>query len=626
MELRGSARGPGSSDFDLAYYRLVKDFSAPGVRLQAGTLTYPTIGAQRSPMVIGVGVERRFEIDGDDLAQTEPVAFFLDEGSEVSLFLNGRRIHEEKFSAGPHLIEGIPLVPGRNELAIRANGEEQAFTLPYARQLLPAGTFDYTATLGVLGEPEAPEPGPPATSSFLRYGITTRWTAGSYTYLDEASQMIGMETSWAIPWGTLSARVSGSRSDTSDLTEREFSYGGEGRVAYQFIDPRGPLPTLRFSLGVGSPYFSAAGKLASRDTEPIRGEGTVSIPLTDRLNTGFGVRGVSDAGLGLSRLEATLTVSFEPSERSSLRFAIRSESLASSDPRISGVILLRLRPEGRNYTLQQTQSTDNLRNELAAYGRGSGALEGLNWRGATALRGAERPQFESRGSVTYRGRRGTAGLRGEAAFDEAGDLDAYRFGGSVGSSLLFAGESVAVGPNSSGSFVIIERHPSLGETVVGIRRGEQWSSRTDLLGPAVETGYTAHRRARINLAVEEVPRNVGLGRMNHLIRPGYRSGYRFTVGTGPTVSVTGTLVAADGEPVTLLGGYMTPLDPERERIRFFTDEQGVFRVYGLAPGKWRAEIPRGNRSAAFVIPDGSRPDVDLGTLTLEREKWTISYP
>ena len=68
------------------------------------------------------------------------------------------------------------------------------------------------------------------------------------------------------------------------------------------------------------------------------------------------------------------------------------------------------------------------------------------------------------------------------------------------------------------------------------------------------------------------------------------------MGTEASVFVQGILVSPDGEGISLQVGEVISLtEPQSEPILFFTDEGGIFMIFGLKPGIYRLRL--------FVAPE-----------------------
>lgn len=65
--------------------------------------------------------------------------------------------------------------------------------------------------------------------------------------------------------------------------------------------------------------------------------------------------------------------------------------------------------------------------------------------------------------------------------------------------------------------------------------------------------------------------------------------------------ITGRIIDADGNPVVMQPVRVTPVDPQQQYSHFFalderdlsTDDRGIYRVYGLQPGRYRVSVGGG---------------------------------
>ena len=108
--------------------------------------------------------------------------------------------------------------------------------------------------------------------------------------------------------------------------------------------------------------------------------------------------------------------------------------------------------------------------------------------------------------------------------------------------------------------------------------------------------------------VIDVPAGYDIGEGVRRVRPAYRSGYAFEIGSDAFVSAVGSVTgrgAAGPAPLSLIGGRVIALDePDAASQPFFTNSVGRFAVQGLKPGgRYRVELftdPRGGFD--FTVP------------------------
>lgn len=606
--------------FEIERYRLVHDFPDSAIRAQAGTLTYPTIGDQGRRSLVGLAVERRFELHPEVDRERNTVEFFLEEAGDVTVYMNDRQIFSDELAPGPHRLSGVRLSDGRNRLRVESDGEERQYAVPHESGVLPVGTVDFAAAAGVPeDDPDFPL-AVPAFGGFLRYGIGSEWSGGFYTHLDEGTQMAGLESVNAASWGAIESTLSGSRSDVSEISgQHGVRYGVAGSLLYRFMVPASAKPTITLSLGGRSRYFSTSAYPTSTQRYVADSAASVSVPVGEQAHLGAGVQSKFGFDSDDTALSTRLSGAVDLTRNARLRAGIRLDGIGTENVGFGGSVSFYVRPSSRDHSVRFQQSTQRMRTSVTVSGDGNLGEGDLRWDTTSEVQPPNDRPFLVDGNLRYQGLRGNASVRSEVELASTQLTPFYLLEASFDSALLFAGSKFAVGPPAQSGYVLVDKHSSMGETTVGIRQGDGWHARSGWLGPAASTGYSAYRYSDLTLSAEEVPENVGLGRTSHMLMPRYRSGYSLTVGVGPVVHVRGRALDAEGNPVTLVAGIARPTEEgneARSAIRFFTDESGLFEIYELKPGAWELELS-GGRTKTIEIPADARGVYELGDIAVE---------
>ena len=140
---------------------------------------------------------------------------------------------------------------------------------------------------------------------------------------------------------------------------------------------------------------------------------------------------------------------------------------------------------------------------------------------------------------------------------------------------------------------------------------------TDWLGPAVVPSASPYRQSRLTYDAPGAPAGYDLGSAAFDMKAPYKAGYNLKAGSAYTVTATGTLLDAEGQPLPLLAGEAREANKENGRkVELFTNRTGSFGAQGLAPGKWIIEMPTepGPTRYVFEIPDGVTGLHSAGTL------------
>jgi outer membrane usher protein len=127
---------------------------------------------------------------------------------------------------------------------------------------------------------------------------------------------------------------------------------------------------------------------------------------------------------------------------------------------------------------------------------------------------------------------------------------------------------------------------------------------------------SSYSSTRINYDVDDLPPGYDIGTGAFDLKANYRSGYRLTVGSGFSATVTGFLKGRDDKPLTLLSGVAYEKTKPDRKVEFFTNGEGRFGVPGFGPGDWMIEIAgEGSPHYAFKLPADAAGLIDLGELT-----------
>jgi len=97
------------------------------------------------------------------------------------------------------------------------------------------------------------------------------------------------------------------------------------------------------------------------------------------------------------------------------------------------------------------------------------------------------------------------------------------------------------------------------------------------------------------------------------LRPGYRSGTIIAVSVQRSFPVRGRLLGADGKPSSGRIGDLHSAAGKALGVATFTDEDGVFELYGIAAGSYSIQW-EGGTGSAFTIADTELKEINIGNL------------
>lgn len=186
----------------------------------------------------------------------------------------------------------------------------------------------------------------------------------------------------------------------------------------------------------------------------------------------------------------------------------------------------------------------------------------------------------------------------------------------IGTSIAYAGGSLAIGRPINDSFVIARAHPDLGgEQVVlgGSGQDRRFEALSGFWGAALGARLNSYSRQSITFDLLEGAGAVDIGSGIATVEPPYRSGYRLIVGTGATTTAYGFMNLTEG-PAQLISGTVVSFDdPEFGTQPFFTNSVGRFAILGLRAGKsYEIRLNGYEVTHRFVVPADAEPLLQLG--------------
>jgi outer membrane usher protein len=219
-------------------------------------------------------------------------------------------------------------------------------------------------------------------------------------------------------------------------------------------------------------------------------------------------------------------------------------------------------------------------------------------------------------SFSYIGNRFELGTSHGRDFVALTDMQHVHHSATLGTAVAFADGQVAVGRPVHSSFALVDTHSSLETSKLRLQPSEHGDAAvSDGLGPALVSEISSYSPTRINYDVDDLPPGYDIGNGAFDLQAAYKSGYRLTVGSGFTATITGALKDREDKPISLLSGFAYEKTKPERKVDFFTNAEGRFGVSGFGPGDWVIEIAGdGSPHYAFALPAEAAGLVDLGEL------------
>lgn len=596
--------------------RLIYDVPGDGVRVTVGDLFTESTGFQTDPQLAGFNVSRLASGLGGLLARPGGGGrnLVLEREADVEVVVNGLTVGRVHLGPGSYDLRNLPVSQGANAFRVivtDSSGQRRTIEFGFLQsaQLLAPGQSEFTVSLGAiapLGTRGPDYTDRAALSGFWRRGITSQFTLGADFQVAGFAQLYGLAASIGTSFGLVGVNL--AHSHTAGVGD-----GQAMRVQYAWsqrrMDGRAPLSlnlfaeyaTARFQpLAAATPPSGnvLSGATGPRATRALLVSGDASVPLRRTLSLRLqGSYSHARGGLGDSGLASAQLV-FQAPFRTTVGLGASYQWAPRNlpSPAFGGTTI----------------------------GRGASFLASLTHRfGRTAVFTAGADRFTQRASVVrtperpiddwfltadaarnrlgtssnlvagYETSRGDLELTSQASFDARGHLQSAQAGAFAIGAVAFAGGTLALGRRINDAFAILPRDATLHghQLTVRDRSGRTVYARSGRFGAAL-VPLPAYTPVALAFDLADLPPGYDLGSGALDVWPWVHAGYRQKVGSAESRTAIGDLVDGDGRPVALRSGTVRRLDDARAPLRdLLTNGAGRFALGGVAPGRYRIEIP-----------------------------------
>lgn len=638
--------------------RLVYDRPEDRVRVQLGDTDTLVTGAQNSPALLGLSVEKshRKLAPSDNIRPTGSHSFQIVRPSEVDVLVNGAIVRQFRLRPGSYNLRDLPLGVGANEveLVIRddaGNRETMSFTQFFDHNLMAAGQSEWAVSGGVtsalVNNEREYRDEDYFGSGFIRLGLTDEMTGESHIQADARVLMGGFGVFRATAWGAFGLEASASTSESGVGYAATASWS-----ASNFEGPAAALTGLRDSFYLSATYqsdeFRKPGEYLVSSGDILYPQypywfrasanytSSISPNIVATLSGRFQL--AIDDPVPLSQftftedrygVDLTLSASLTSVASASLTFGYSNEFFhynpngrdddKSGEFRVFARVYLRPDSATRIATTYDTLNDALTVTANRDEGRGIG-------RWATSVN-VYRNGYDDGGaastSASYFGNRAEVQVTHRAGLDQISwdkfntNNDDQRTSLRVGTAIAFADGKFAVGaPIKGDAFAIVHPHKSLAGKTVEVRSGDDVRAVADGFGPALVSQIPVYTDSSLPVDVADLPIGYSLGAGAFDLRPSYESGHVLEVGSNHSVTVYGTLRSQLGEPVGLVMGEAYRRDDPQRRVEFFTNSKGKFAAEGLSPGQWVLEAATEHQPTVFDldVPEGTEGLLRTGEL------------
>ena len=598
--------------------RMVYDEYDKQRRWTAGDLQQNGLGITSVMLLGGIGVEkgRRIFTGSSPLMQLGAQQVLLDRDATVDVLVEGQQVERFQLNAGTYDLSHLQAqYGGRNAqlFVTDVSGRRQiaSFDTYFNPSDLIAGETEYGAAVGFVPVNFRAQPiygGPPALSAYYRRGITNRLLLGGAVQAGENTQLAAVEV-------IASPKNIPGRFELSGAVSTGQGMGYSLRGAY----------ILQLGYGLQGKQFSISGDYRSHNYSTLSDQ------------------------IGFGRFESfSLTANYSQalSERTTLivggnwfdREGLRGTKLAFVDVmhRTSRVRLT----GGLEYGRDTFGRTIGARATLVVpFGARTRAEAAYNSRRDDTRLSLTRNYDDTVGSFGYdisaRNSDGLASVDGSATYvgnrfysrfttissgtgiSHVGDRQDSRL--QVGTSIGFAGGSMAIGRPIGDSFLIAKPHAALDEQQVVVGQSVdsgKVEAESGAFGPALDGRINSYNRQNVQYDLKKGTEGYDIGTGVQTINPPYKSGYKLVVGTDASVSAYGFLVYG-GERAALLGGTISGVDDRAFAPQpFFTNSVGRFAAQGLRPGKtYRVQLSNPQLQFLIRVSTDTKSLLSMGEVT-----------
>ena len=587
-------------------------------RMFAGMVSGEGIGYQSRPELYGISVRSVDTFSRYDKRYSPSAAFTLQKPSTVRIRINGSVIRTFKLDMGNYRIYDLPFAYGLNEFELEVEEGESPDGIMIYRPvtkyittetgLLVGGQGEYGLSMGAgRNEPEEL-----FASAFYRYGLLSNLTLTTGLQADLRSALASL----GFVAGT---DIGGFIFETGTLAAwdgRNYPFAFSANLDYRFSLPARPkFPSFGISAGYSTIGFTAPQPVSTVSTPASSVYASANIGASLSKTASFGLSGRWNRTLDASKIDTgtiALNLGVALTKNSSIGisssvaletgkapdFSLRF-SLSASDP---------LKP-GRYLSYSQPNNGTN----SVSFNDKLPILGGIGYtiRASNLMGGVSDPtslSVSSGYSNQYFSLSGGSSLNfGKALASSDGSISM-----NLSTAVAFAGGAFAISKPLYDSFIIFDPDSSTGRMPVafGVNAGNRLISH----GLPVVASLNSYNPSRVTMDFPEADADVSATIPHISVSPGYRTGFIFRAGLEKRFYVTGYLVDAAGAPITLVAADVMMPDGSYADMTF-TDEAGMFQIFGLTPGVYKLIWPEDVGVSTLTLVDDADGLVELGQIT-----------
>ncbi|MCH9620779.1 MAG: hypothetical protein S4CHLAM20_01830 [Chlamydiia bacterium] len=608
---------------------LSKEFKESGMKWAAGTINSAGISFQGSLPIIGINLSKNSDLITDStLGSMSRHDLFLNAPSEIRVIINGIDVNRLDLPAGNHVLQNFPLAQGLNNVVLKIlgpTGEERDvdITMFYNPALMRKGDIETNVTVGYPSyDIQKGSEGfysmsvYPAFSGYLRGGIADDLTLAGYFQALKSKIFTGVQGIYARPYFKTISEVGLS----FDVFENPCF---KTRIALLQPDAW-KIPILwNFAFEgtqKGFRYFGGANK--NQETAFLFSSSlSANIYSVMSANIVYQYGYLRNAG-NKNSVQGTLSVRPMPwlCIRGMLKWVESDLRPGTTETAINFDLTPRYKDFGTKtmYNSRQKALTSAITYNKALSGRRSvaGNIGFNNAPGSNQLEGR----------FAYDGRLIRANASQQLYKSSLTDIDSTTAvtNASLATALVFADRKVAVSRPIRDSFVIIAPNKYLRNAPVVVNpSGKDYTARATYFFPAV-IPINSYNSLDVSVVREDGSYGGDFENTSYNIKSLNKSGAVLDVGDQPKVIVEGVLYDK-GKPSENITGMMISefeVKDKKLKYRFFTDEDGVFQVLDVVPGKYSIRFTNKYfctiKNVEVELDDDGINYINIGDYNIER--------
>lgn len=573
----------GEAELVLTRARVVRDFVSADSRLVVGRIDTPSIGFQSIQSLLGLSFQSKTFSASRRLVTPGMNEVVLEHGGTARIFLNGSLLRTERLDPGAYRLSDLPFSSGLNMLAleIQETGGEPyrlLYAQPHDEAFLGSGGLDYALAFGV----EEGGQSRPMGSGFLRFGIGDRIDSSISFQAGFSTALLGGSLGLATTLGNVSLDAGVTLPTAPEAYPAAYSIASRYRLSFP---GRTALPTIGLAAQYSSNGFSAPR--VSFTAEPpasiLRLSGALSTALPGGISGSLSVENRRNLDDATATSAMVLTLRRRMAEGLTVSGLGSLAFLADGEVSPSLTLTVLSSPVGKGKNFQYSQGLTGVSSSFDLSGPVGGnqdmeaSLRGRNILGhqdevssLTAQSRLRRPigDFFTTASWDY---------------DPLTGQDSRALMLSASGALVFAGGYLRYTRPVADSFVVFAPQDSLSGTTVDLQLGSSSAGIRSQNGRPGVGPLASYRLIQGYVNLPEASPELTSDETFVVLSPTYRSGLVLRPGVKPNMGVGGYLLDRTGKPVSWILGRL--LDQDGTMLdQGFTDVDGRFEFYGLAPG------------------------------------------